>query len=174
MNKSEFSVWAMALKTYFPRDNLLPSKEAMELWFQELRDIPAPVATAMLRKWVDTQKWPPTIAEVRAMCAEIANGKLPEWSDGWAEVTAAIRRHGYIDQEAALASLSPATRNAVETIGWQAICLSENPDTIRAQFRQVFQICVNRQIEDRQINPELKAAIASMTTPLLTEREDKE
>lgn len=174
MDKAEFSRWAMALKTYFPRENLLPTKEAMELWYIELLDIPFDVALAMLRKWVDTQKWPPTIAEVREACAEITGGKLPEWGDAWAEVQTAIAKHGYVDPDAALSSMSPITRDAVEKIGWRAICLSENPDTIRAQFRQVYQICVKRETEDRQINPELKEAIAGLlggNTPLLTERE---
>lgn len=162
MDKTEFARWAMALKTYFPRDNLLPTKESMELWFAELQDIPYNVALAMLRKWVNTQKWPPSISEIRSMCAEIVNGKLPEWSDGWQEVVAAIGRHGYANQDEALAAMSPITRDAVEKIGWRNICLSENPDTIRAQFRQCFQICAARQAEDRQINPELKAAITDL------------
>lgn len=162
MNKKEFAIFAMALKTYFPRDNLLPTEEAMELWYRELQDIPADVATAMLRKWVDTQKWPPTIAEVRAMCAELTAGKVLEWSDAWQEVQKAIGKFGYIDEEGALDSMSPLTVAAVEKIGWRAICLSENPDTIRAQFRQVFQICANRELEDRQLTPELKEMIRNL------------
>lgn len=177
MTTTEFSRWAMALKTYFPRDNLLPSKEAMELWFLELRDIPFEIATAMLRKWADTEKWPPSIAEVRKMCAELSAGKLPDWSDAWAEVTKAIGKYGYIDEEGALDSMSPLTQTAVEKIGWRAICQSENPDTIRAQFRQVFQIYANREIEDRQLTPELKQVITGLLektgTPLLEgEREN--
>lgn len=162
MNKKEFSMWAMALITFFPRFNLLPTPEAAELWYQELKDIPYQVATAMLRKWANTQKWPPTIAEVRAMCAELASGKLPEWSDAWQEVTKAIGKYGYLDEEGALDSMSPLTVAAVEKIGWRAICFSENPDTIRAQFRQVFQICANREIEDRQLTPELKETIRNL------------
>jgi hypothetical protein len=162
MNKREFSMWAMALKTFFPRDNLLPTPEAMELWYQELKDIPYAVATAMLRKWANTQKWPPTIAEVRTMCAELSAGKLPEWGDAWQEVQKAIGKFGYIDEEGAIDSMSPLTVEAVEKIGWRAICFSENPDTIRAQFRQVFQICANREIEDRQLTPELKETIRNL------------
>lgn len=162
MDKTEFSRWAMALKTYFPRDNLLPTKEAMELWYAELRDIPFEVALAMLRKWVDTQKWPPSISEIRAMCGEIVNGKPPDWGEAWAEVTNAIRRHGYIGREEAIASMSPLTQKAVEYIGWRDLCMSENPDTIRAQFRQVYQTVTARHIEDRQINPELQATITKL------------
>jgi hypothetical protein len=116
----------------------------------------------MLRKWVETQKWPPSIAEVRTMCSEIANGKVLEWSDAWQEVIKAIAKYGCDYPEEALDSMSPITQTAVEKIGWRAICLSENPDIIRAQFRQVFQICVNREIEDRQITPQLKQMITGL------------
>ena len=51
--------------------------------------------------------------------------------------------------------------------------MSENPDTIRAQFRQVYEICVNREIEDRQLPPALKDTIAQIGEkifPMLEER----
>lgn len=173
MNKKEFATFAMALKTYFPRDNLLPTEESMELWYRELQDTQFETATAMLRKWVDTQKWPPSIAEIRSMCSEIIHGKLPDWGEAWREVEKAIGRYGYMREEQALNSMSPVTQQAVQKIGWRGICMSENPDIIRAQFRQVFDICVKREIEDRQLPPALKETIAMIgekTVPMLEER----
>lgn len=176
MNKKEFAIFAMALKTYFPRDNLLPTEEAMELWYRELRDISADVATVMLRKWVDTQKWPPTIAEIRTMCSEIAYGKFPEWSDGWREVTKAIGRYGYMQYDKAMDSLSPITRQAVKMIGWQDLCMSENPDIIRAQFRQVYEIVARREQEVRQLPADIKETIAIVgkTLALQLEKQPEE
>ena len=37
MTIKEFSLIAAAIKTYFPRDNILPTENAMELWYEELR-----------------------------------------------------------------------------------------------------------------------------------------
>ena len=34
MTKKEFAIFAAALKTYYPREQLLPNSEAMELWFR--------------------------------------------------------------------------------------------------------------------------------------------
>ena len=173
MTKKEFAMFAMALKTYFPRDNLLPTEESMELWYRELQDIQFETATAMLRKWVDTQNWPPTIAEIRSMCSEIIHGKLPDWGEAWKEVTRAISRYGYLQKEQAYASMSPITQRAVDLIGWYDLNMSENPDIIRAQFRQVFEICVKREVEDRQLPPALKETIAMIgekIAPMLEER----
>ena len=39
MTIKEFSLIAAAIKTYFPRDNILPTENAMELWYEELKDL---------------------------------------------------------------------------------------------------------------------------------------
>ena len=76
MDKQEFATLAMAIRTYYPKENILPNKEAMQLWFRELHDIPYNVAEAALRKWVSTNKWSPSIAEIREMAANIQNGDI--------------------------------------------------------------------------------------------------
>ena len=159
MTKREFAVWAAALQTYFPRFKLLPNAQAMDLWFQELEDMPAELLTTALRKWVVTEKWPPTIAEIRAQCAEIVNGKAPDWGEAWREVMEAIRRYGYMQPEKAFAAMSPLTRKTVERVGWYDLNMTENVDTVRAQFRQVFEIVARREAEDRQLPDALKETI---------------
>ena len=162
MNKAEFSLIAKALRTYFPRHNMLPNAEAASLWYEALKDMDYAVMSAALSKWVTTEKWPPSIAELREKCSELVNGKLPDWGEAWMEVSQAIRRYGWSRPEEAMATMSPTTRTAVDRIGWTAICTSENPEIIRAQFRQVFEICARRETEDRQIPAALKEAIAQI------------
>ena len=57
MNKKEFGIFAAALKTYYPKEQILPNQQAMELWYRELCDIPYITAEAALRKWVVISKW---------------------------------------------------------------------------------------------------------------------
>ncbi len=159
MEKAEFAKWAAALQTYFPRFEIFPNEQAMELWYRELMDIPFELLTAALRAWVATEKWPPTIAELRERSAELVQGKAPDWGTAWKEVVAAIGRYGMARPEEALDSMSPMTQAAVERIGWRDICLSETLDVIRAQFRQCYEIVSKREIEDRKMPAELKEAI---------------
>jgi hypothetical protein len=91
MNKQEFATFAMALRTYYPKENILPNKEAMALWFREVQDIPFPVAEAALRKWVATNKWSPSIAEIREMTAGIQNGEQLTWGEAWERALRAVR-----------------------------------------------------------------------------------
>ncbi len=159
MVKSEFKSFAAALQTYYPRYDIFPNREAMELWFVAMQDLDYNALTTTLAKWVATQKWPPTIAELREMCSEVTEGKLPDWGEGWSEVSKAVRRYGFMRPEEALESMSPTTREAVRRIGWMEICNSENTDTLRAQFRQVYEIVSKRTVEDRKIPEALKETI---------------
>lgn len=159
MTKQEFSLIAAALNTYYPRFQPVPNDQATALWYRGLQDIPADVMTAAVTKWAMTEKWPPTIAELREKCGEVVNGERPDWGTAWEEVQKAIRLYGYMRPREAMASMSPVTRETVRRIGWQAICESENPETIRAQFRQIYDTCEKRSTEERNLPPDLKNTI---------------
>ena len=83
MNAKEFGNFAAALRTYYSRENILPNQQAMELWFRQLQDIPYEAAEAILSKWVATNKWSPSIADIRDGMAEIQRGgPAPRWHWG--------------------------------------------------------------------------------------------
>lgn len=145
MEQQEFKTLAMAIRTYYPKENILPNAPAMELWFRELQDIPFPVAETALRKWVSTEKWSPSIAEMREMCAEIQFGTIPTWGEAWEQVMKAVRKYGVYRADAALASLDQMTRQAVEQVGFYEICMSENIGVERANFRMVYESLADRE-----------------------------
>lgn len=159
MERQEFATLAMAIRTYYPRENILPNKEAMQLWYRELKDIPFPVAEAALRKWVSTNKWSPSIAELRETAAQIKNGEIPDWGEGWEEVQKAIRKYGMYNIKAAMDSFTPLTRQAVERLGFRNLCVSEQPMADRANFRQCYEILAQREQTRQQVALPLQDAI---------------
>lgn len=163
MDKKEFALFASALRTYYSKENLLPNSQAMELWFRQLMDIPYPVAEATLNKWVATNKWSPSIAEIRELAAEIQSGKLPDWGEAWEETCKAISRYGYYRPKEALASLSPLTRKTVERLGFTNLCLSENPTADRANFRQCYEIVAKREQEAQVLSLPLQQIIQQLS-----------
>lgn len=162
MNKKEFAIFAKALKTYFPKDNLLPTPEAMELWYRSLADIPYRLAEIFLQKWVTSEKWSPSIAEIRKGCADLTNEETPDWAAGWSEVVKAIGRYGYMQESKALESMSPITRQTVERLGWKNLCMSENDVADRANFRSTYELLSKREAEHRQLPDALKETIAKI------------
>ena len=166
MNKTEFGIFASALRTYYPREALLPNKEAMELWYRELQDIPYPVAEASLRKWVSTNKWSPSIAEIREMTAEIKHGEKLDWGEAWERTMLAIRKYGSYRPKEAMDSLDPLTRKVVERMGFRELCMSENTMQDRANFRMIFETLAEREKKQRQIALPLQEVIAQLQTSM--------
>lgn len=162
MDKKEFATFTMALRTYYPKESILPNTEAMQLWYRELQDIPFPVAEATLRKWVSTEKWSPSIAEIREMAATIQHGEIPDWGEAWEKVLKAIRKHGMYNIGAAMESFDPLTRQAVERIGFRELCMSENISVDRANFRMVFETLYRREQTKQQLALPLRQTIAQI------------
>lgn len=163
MTAKEFAIFADALRTYFPREALLPNNQAMELWFMQLQDIPYPVAEAALNKWVATNKWSPSIAEIRELSAEIKNGRLPDWGEAWDETCKAIKRYGFYRAQEAIASLSPLTRETVNRLGFTNLCMSENPTADRANFRTCYEIVAKREQQAQILSLPLQETIKQLS-----------
>lgn len=173
MNAQEFGNFAAALRTYYSRENILPNKQAMELWFRQLQDIPYEAAEAILSKWVATNKWSPSIADIRDGMAEIQNGGAAEdWGEGWNKAMAAIRKYGSYNEAEALDSLPPLTRETVRRLGYKSLCWSENQIADRANFRQVYEILEKRKIETDKIPLPVQQKIAALTAGFAKPMED--
>lgn len=164
MNKKEFSIFASALRTYYPKEKLLPNEQAMELWYNQLKDIPYNVASATLEKWVAIEKWSPSIADIRKTAVEMVNGTTYDWGDGWEQVDKAIRKYGMYNEAEALESMDDITRQAVQRLGFKNICTSENYQADRANFRMIYEQIAERKEKDNQVPARLKALIDKMPT----------
>lgn len=167
MDKREFSLFSMALKAYYPRENLLPSKESMQLWHKQLEDIPYQVAEASLNKWVATNKWSPSIADIREMALGVTQREIPGWGVAWGEVCLSIRRYGSYRVGEALNSLSPLARQAAEQIGYLELCKSENIMADRANFRMIYEQLAEREKSNKLLPKPLQELIETMQGKLL-------
>lgn len=160
MDKVEFSKFAAALRTYYPREKLIPNQEAMELWYMQLNDIPYEIATIALNKWVALNKYSPAISEIRETASELVNGEVGEWGDAWEEVRKAIGKFGIYRTEEAMESLSPLAREATKRIGFRNICLSDNITADRANFKKVYESLAEREKKNAQVSDNMKQLIA--------------
>lgn len=162
MDKKQFAVFASALRTFYPRENLLPNQQAMELWFKQLSDIPYEIAEATLQKWVSLNKWSPSIADIRETAADVTNGEIADWGDAWEKVLRAISKFGSYNEAKALESMDEMTRTCVKRLGFKNICMSENIATDRANFRMIFESLADRKKKEQQTPAALRTLIESI------------
>lgn len=152
MTQKEFATFAMALKTYYPKENVLPNSQAMDLWYRQLNDIDYQVISTALDKWVATNKWSPSIADIRELSTEIAIGNLPDWSEAWEKVVKAFSFFGRNRADEAMDAFDEITRTAVHRIGgFTKLCNTENLTSDRARFAEVYTAIAQRKKKDEQV-----------------------
>lgn len=156
MNKDEFMILVSAIRTYYPKENILPNKQAMELWYRELQDIPYKVAEIALREHVHTSNFSPTIAELRGRAAKVQNESIPDWGKCWEQVLIAIRKFGSYREEEAVESMDELTKECVKRLGFRNICTSENLTVERANFRMIYEQLSKEKEKEQQLPLELK------------------
>ena len=162
----------MAIRTYYPKEQILPNQQAMELWYRELQDIPYAVAEAGLRQWVSTNKWSPSIAEIREITTNIQQGSVADWGEGWEQVLTAIRKYGTYRIPEAMESFDPITRKCVERLGFRNICLSENINQDRANFRMIYEQLAEREKKGMQLSEPLQQLIQGISNSGLLEMKE--
>lgn len=172
MDKREFAIFADAMKTYYPKEkNLLPNDRALELWFDQLSDIPYDVATIGLRKWVAISEWSPSIADVRRMASEVTRPKVKSWGEAWEDVIRSIQRYGHVDPKGAFAMMDDITKKVVRQIGYMNLCMSENQAADRANFRTMYEREAERQAQDAQLPTSLRELIGKMQVGAIEKKE---
>lgn len=174
MDKKEFATFAAALKTYYPKETLLPNAQAIELWFRQLQDIDYNIAELVLNKWVATNKWSPSIADIREQAAAITTQTAKDWGDAWQEVLKAVRAYGMYAESEALESLDDTTRQVVKRLGFNNICMSENISVERANFRMIYEQIESRNKEEAQTPQRLKSLISQISAKMLLEGAEHE
>lgn len=151
----------MAIKTYYPNTQILPNNAAMELWYQQLQDIPYKVCTLAVNKWVAINKWSPTIADIREYAAGIRRQES-DWSEAWEELMKNIQIYGFYRVAEGKKALSDLTRKTVERIGYVHICNSENIIADRANFRDIYNSLLAREKKQAVLSAGLQAAIETV------------
>ena len=65
MKREEFLILAKGMKAVWTDPKFLPDKDAFDVWFEMLKDLPYREASIGLKDYMQTSKFPPTIADIR-------------------------------------------------------------------------------------------------------------
>lgn len=149
MNKQEILKAVAPLQLAF-KGNLDDAR--MRLYVEMLSDIPPQILSAAVKKIIMTNRFLPSIAEIRETAygikGTISGTAAPDESEAWGEVVKAIQSVGYYGNPK---FSHEAITAAVNNIGWQDICMTPNEgtNTLRAQFRRAYQLTAQRQKDNR-------------------------
>lgn len=143
VNKQEFATLVLAMQAMYG-DKFIGTEEAMDVWFALLHDLDYQILSKALQKYMLTNKFKPTVAELREIYADLICPVVSDWSEGWEKVSSAIGHYGMYRAEEAMENFDEVTREAVKRLGFQNICLSENIVADRARFAEIYQAIQQR------------------------------
>lgn len=153
MTKSEAAKLVAMLLNAYPQAQFGPASSA--LYETLLADLDECEARAAICRLVQTTKWLPTIAEIRAMAAELKHGPKRLGAEGWGDVVDAVRRVGAY--RPAPPFDDPIVGECVRLMGWRNLCHSENGAADRARFIELFDGLSERERTNIIASPRLQA-----------------
>ncbi len=159
MTKDEFKILCKAMKAVYTQPTFLPDADSFKVWYELLKDIDYKTAHIAIQKYMLSNKFAPTIADIRELCIDVTYGNKKDWSDGWEEVLKAIRYFGSYRESEAFSSMDDTTREAVKRLGFRNLCMSENIMADRANFRMIYEQLAEREHKEKVMPLNLRRMI---------------
>lgn len=135
-----------------------------DAWYELIKDMPRQLVVEAIKSYAASHVWAPSIAELRAEVLKAANPDLRiDADEAWGLVVQAIRKYGYTRPQEALASLPEPVARCARRFGWRELCLSEEPDVVRGQFRRAYETQFAREKTDALIPAHVQQRLALLT-----------
>lgn len=150
MNKEKF----LKIMTYMGiAYNKEITKEQLEVWYSFLKDYNEDELNNAVKQIINTEKYMPSIAQIKEQIAKMQMSEVPEAEDEWQDVLRAVREFGSYRQQDALQSLKPYTAKIVGYIGYQRICMAESEEQIwnKKEFVAEYNALKDKEITNLQI-----------------------
>ena len=163
MTREEWAKLVLSIKDLYPAEKILNTDHAIQLWYEMLKDLDYKDLAKGLWKYALSNKFPPTISDLRGQAAFIKFGEFNTWEEEWQRACDAVRTFGYYREREALESLPELTRKIVSRLGYRNLCSSENLAVDRANFRDIYNNMVNKQQEKEKLSSPIKQALEAST-----------
>lgn len=143
------------LVSAYPRQVL--EEDTIKTYIHYLKDLEPEIAERVISHHIKTQKWFPTIAEIRESCAELVN-EVPTTEYAMAVLREATRMANY-----RMVTMSDILIQAVDTVGWQKLMSCEHPEPLYRQIKDAYENLRKREIERLTALPAVgQAAVAAI------------
>lgn len=109
----DFKVVMKILTTAYPQQNFIKDEYAFNLWYKALQDIPYPTLNKAATNYVMTNKFPPTIADLRELSYRLSTDAPMLAPAAWNQLIRALRQAYSPDSEMYWDQLPDLTKKIV-------------------------------------------------------------
>ena len=165
MERDEFKILVKSMKAVYAQPTFLPDQDAFNVWYALLKDLPYELASMAVQKHMLTEKFPPTIADLRAKASEVVERPAEEMSEleAWALVRKAIGNSNYHAEEE-FARLPEVCRIAVGSPAnlreWAMMDSDQVATVEQSHFIRNYRAAAKRMTEDRKLPSAFRERIA--------------
>lgn len=167
MEREEFKTLVKGMKAVYAQPTFIPDQDAFNIWFELLKDLPYQQANIAIQKYMLTEKFPPTIADIRSKAMEIVAPMDESMSEleAWSLVHKAIRNSIYnADEE--FAKLPEACQRAVGNPAtlteWATMEQDEVSTVEQSHFIRNYRTAVARMKEEAKLPDNVKLLISGI------------
>ena len=155
MERDEFKILVKSMKAVYAQPTFLPDQDAFNVWYALLEDLPYELASMAVQKHMLTEKFPPTIADLRAKANEVMERSAEEMSEleAWAIVRKAIGNSGYHSEEefSKLPEVCQIAVGSPANLREWAMMDSDQVETVeQSHFIRNYRVAAKRITEDRK------------------------
>jgi|SRR5882724_1931257 len=151
MNETEIAKLVGVMVAAFPSAKI--SGDTVKVYISMLKDVPLDVLTVTVQQVMAESEFFPTIAKLREKALALSSPVAPEPLEAWGIVLKEISATGFYKSPH---FDNPVIAKAVDCIGWQALCSSENQVADRAHFSKVYEGLMKQADDDRRLLPQAR------------------
>lgn len=115
MTREEFGTLVKGMKAVYPSATFIPDKDAFDVWYALLQDLDYTRASMAAQRHMMTEKFPPTISDIRSGAVEVSAPTEMTEMEAWSRVYKAICDLRYDEPEKEFNRLPELCRIAVGT-----------------------------------------------------------
>lgn len=181
MTRKETTQVLAAIISAYPNHDRFASEQAVEamvgVWASSFQDDDAKIVQLAVAKHIQTNKWPPSIAEIREIIMTIQCPDLIPPDEAWIAVTDLL----YVDESGHTTESLPAMiKKAVDAVGWSAlrelrrsVYPGGKPGLDRVAFMDIYKPLYERERQRMQLAPGIRSSIDKMTEAMTGEDRKK-
>lgn len=160
LSVEDFRVIVRGLQAAYTRDNFIPNEYTFNLWYTALQDIPYPSLNRASTSYIMSNRFPPTIADIRQLAYDLTAqpDELP--SAAWNQLLRALRMSYAPDSEDVWNQLPEITKKIVGGYAtfraWGNTELSALESVQRPMFVKRFEEYTQREREAAAIPENLR------------------
>lgn len=181
MTRKETTQVLAAIISAYPNHDRFASEQAVEamvgVWASSFQEDDAKIVQLAVAKHIQTNKWPPSIAEIREIIMTIQCPDPIPPDEAWIAVTDLL----YVDEYGHTTENLPAMiKKAVDAVGWvtlrelrRSAYIGGKPGLDRVAFMDIYKPLYERERQRMQLAPGIRSTIDKMTEAMIGEDRKK-